>query len=81
MAFKLKTGMLFLEKSLSSQCLDESNQIPIIHDASVLNHFNPMLLFIETSHLICTANQMSGFYMTCNTWLRKEESIREESSV
>ena len=24
----------------------------------------------ETSHLICTANQMSDFYMKCNTGLK-----------
>ena len=23
---------------------------------------------METSHLICTANQMTGFYMKCNNW-------------
>ena len=25
---------------------------------------------IETSHLICIANQMTGFYMECNTGLK-----------
>ena len=25
---------------------------------------------IETSHLICTANHMIGFYMKCNTGLK-----------
>ena len=25
---------------------------------------------IETSHLICIANQMTGFYMKCNTGLK-----------
>ena len=24
----------------------------------------------ETSHLFCTANQMAGFYMECNTGLK-----------
>ena len=26
---------------------------------------------IETSHLICSANQMTGFYMKCNTGLKR----------
>ena len=25
---------------------------------------------IEISHLICSTNQMTGFYMKCNTWLK-----------
>ena len=25
---------------------------------------------IETSHLICSSNQMTGFYMKCNTELK-----------
>ena len=30
--------------------------------------FQPSFAFhIETSHLICCANQMNGFYMKCNT--------------
>ena len=35
--------------------------------------FNPLqpsvACHIETSHLVCTANQMTGFYMKCNTEL------------
>ena len=32
--------------------------------------FQPSVAFhIETRHLICTANQMTGFYMKCNTGL------------
>ena len=37
------------------------------------NHFNPfqpsVAFHIETSHLICIANQMTGSYMECNTGL------------
>ena len=40
----------------------------------VHNPFNPFHLsvafHIETSHLICSANQMIGFYMKCNTRLK-----------
>ena len=33
--------------------------------------FQPRVVFyIETSHLIYTANQMTGFYMKCNTGLK-----------
>ena len=32
-----------------------------------INSFQPSDAFhIETSHLICNANQMTGFYMECN---------------
>ena len=34
----------------------------------VLNPFQPSVAFhIETSHLLCTKNQMAGFYMKCNS--------------
>ena len=34
-------------------------------------HFIPSVAFhIETSHLICRANQMTGFYIKCNTGLK-----------
>ena len=33
--------------------------------------FQPNVAFhIETSHLICSANQITGFYMKCNTGLK-----------
>ena len=36
-----------------------------------VNPFQPSVRFhIETSHLICTANQMTGFYIVCNTGLK-----------
>ena len=35
--------------------------------SSFFNPFQPSVAFhIETSHLICTANQMTGFYVKCN---------------
>ena len=38
---------------------------------SLLTHFNPALkIHIETSHLICTVNQMIGFYMKYNAGLK-----------
>ena len=37
----------------------------------ILTHFNPVLNHIETSHLVCIANQTTGFYMKCNTRLKK----------
>ena len=36
-----------------------------------INPFQPSVVFhIETSHLICNANRMTGFYMKCNTGLK-----------
>ena len=33
--------------------------------------FQPSVAFhIETRHLICSANQITGFYMKCNTGLK-----------
>ena len=38
---------------------------------SKLNPFKPSVVFhIETSHLICTANQLTGFYMKSSTGLK-----------
>ena len=36
---------------------------------SMLNHFN-QVFHIETSHLICSVNEVTGFYMKCNTGLK-----------
>ena len=47
-----------------------------IHDiiSGSINPFNYFQLnvafYVQTSHLICTANQMTGFYMECNTGLK-----------
>ena len=30
---------------------------------------------IETSHLVCSANQMTGFYIKCNNGLKRVEPI------
>lgn len=36
-----------------------------------LTHFSPSIAFyMESSHLICIASQISGFYMTSNTGLK-----------
>ena len=36
-----------------------------------INPFYPSVAFYnETSHMICSANQMNGFYRTCNTGLK-----------
>ena len=36
-----------------------------------LNLFQPSVAFyIETSHLFCSAKEMTGFYMKCNTGLK-----------
>ena len=37
---------------------------------SMFKTVQPSTSHIETSHLICCANQMTGFYMKCNAWLR-----------
>ena len=36
-----------------------------------VNPYQPSVEFhTETSHLICTANQITGFYEKCNIWLK-----------
>ena len=36
-----------------------------------LTHFQPFVAFdVETSNLFCSANQVTGFYMECNTGLK-----------
>ena len=53
-------------KDMSSQCTYLS-KILSLSDGKNLTHFSPVLAFhIETSHLVWTANQMTGFYMKCN---------------
>ena len=34
----------------------------------------------ETSHLICNENQVTGFYMGCNTWLKWVKTVDAEGS-
>ena len=37
----------------------------------MVNPFQPSIAFhVETSHLICFANQITGFYMKCNNGLK-----------
>ena len=40
---------------------------------NVLTHFSAVVVLIsyrnQTSHLICSANQMTDFYMKCNIWI------------
>ena len=46
---------------------------------SPVNPFQPSVpIHIETSHLICWANQMTGFYMKCKTalnWVKDRKEI------
>ena len=45
------------------------------------NPFQPSVVFdIETSHLICSANQIAGFYIKCNTALKWVNRIRNGRS-
>ena len=42
-----------------------------------VNPFQPSVAFhIETSHLICKAKQMTGFYMKCNTGLKWVKGLK-----
>ena len=41
------------------------------YNIQLINLFQSTVTFyIETSHLICIANQMTGFYMKCNTGMK-----------
>ena len=40
-----------------------------------LIHFSSATFQIETSYLICNANQMTGFYMKCNTAVKSGNSF------
>ena len=50
-----------------------------------LKEFQPSVLFhIETSHLFCTANQMTDFYTKCNTgpkWVKNVPSASKKTSL
>ena len=47
-----------------------------------LNLLEPSIVFyIETSHLICTANQIIGSYMKCNTGLKTVKGFRNGSDL
>ena len=48
----------------------------VINDINLFQH--SVVLHIEISHLICTANQMAGFYVKCNTglkWIKQATSV------
>ena len=39
---------------------------PMLWTNTTLTHSQPSVAFhIETNHLLCSANQMTGFYMKC----------------
>ena len=48
-----------------------------------INTFQPSVtLHLETTHLICIANQMTGFYMKCNTGLKRvNQKVTMNSSI
>ena len=50
-----------------------------LYDRNIdLNPFQSSVAFhIETSHSTCTANQMTGFYMKCNTGLKCIEQLNK----
>ena len=41
----------------------------------LINPFEPSVAFHIESHLICTENQINGFYMKCNTGLKWVKGI------
>ena len=56
-------------KLVSSYCLKNFSLLRLFEKQN--NLFQPIVaLCVETIHLICTANQMTGFYMKCNTGLK-----------
>ena len=49
---------------------------------SEVNPFQPNVAFyIESSHLICSPNQMTGFYKKCNAGLKWVKSLFFKSNV
>ena len=51
--------------------LEQHRLILLRQNAAHINPFQPSDAFhIDTSHLICTLNQMTGFYMKYNTGLK-----------
>ena len=62
-------------KSYEWEMVLKTYLILLLHVNRVLrkavNHFQPSVAFhIDPSHLICVANQMTGFYMKCSTGLK-----------
>ena len=60
-------------KVFNVECIlrNVAEKVEHIFVKNLFTHFSLLLRFqIETSHLICTANQLTGFYMKCNTGLK-----------
>ena len=50
--------------------------------AQWVNSFQPSVAFrIETIRLICNTNQMTGFYMKCNTGLKQVQALHQNQKV
>ena len=53
-----------------------------MYGAGRVNSFQPSNAFhIEISHLICHANQMTGFYMKCNTCLKWVDALTLPATI
>ena len=68
--------------------LEKAHQIICSHNPKKI--FSPLsqpsvAFHIETSHLICTANQMTGFYMKCTTrlewykWVKWKQTLKYQN--
>ena len=63
-------GIYNVESNTPSDLLKKS-YISALFKPSNINLFHPSVAFhIETNHLICTANQITVFYLKCNTSLK-----------
>ena len=61
----------YVNEKLKTNGLNELFFEKRLYFNSLFNPFQPSVAFhIETSHLICTANQMTGFYLECKTGLK-----------
>ena len=45
-------------------------QVNVSWGTPLLTHFSPVFMYLETSHLICSLNQMTGLYAKCNIGLK-----------
>ena len=71
--YKLSSIRLIAACSVYSQNYIAKRLNPAIYQYPTcrINLFHPTVAFhIETSHLICSVNQVTCFNMKCNTWLR-----------
>ena len=47
-----------------------------------VNPYQPSVEFdMEISHLICTANQITGFYEKCNIWLKWVKLVKHDDET